>query len=388
MRNVTGAPVTGDDLYGRRDEINRLWARLDHGEHLLMLAPRRVGKTSLMLELARDPRAGWDVVYINVEAADSAADLLARVYAALLQHPRYRTWLKLGWSQVTSALDKVKHAKAMGVEIKRTLGRDWVRAADRLERQLERQSDGRRLLIVIDELPILIARMLDSGDRAEEASLLLAKLRQWRQAPGLRGKVQTLVGGSVGLEGVLRRAGLSAYINDVTPFRVTAWSRSTAASFLKRVGEENQFPLTDHWTNRILDLLGELVPYHVQLFFAALHDTCATSSDLSELLVEQCFEERLTGAGGTPHLDHYAARLEVAFGQTQHEIALRILARASRFERGLLRSELAGDDSASDLGQVLQTLESDGYLHGQEDRLAFQSNLLRVWWRKHRGGAS
>ena len=339
-----------------------------------------------MLELERDPRAGWDVVYINVEAAESAADLLARVHAALLRHPRFSTWLKLGWSGVRSTLAKVTQAKAMSVEIKRTLGRDWVLAADRLERQLERESDGRRLLIVIDELPILIARMLDSGDRAEEASLLLAKFRQWRQAPGLRGKVQTLVGGSVGLEGVLRRAGLSASINDLTPFRVTAWSRPTAASFLRRVGEENRFPLTDHWIDRILDLLGEPVPYHVQLFFSALHDICATSSYLSEPLVKQCFEERLTGASGIPHLDHYAARLEVVFSQTQHETALRVLARASRFERGVLRSELAGDVSASDLGQVLQALESDGYLHRHDDRLAFQSNLLRIWWRKHRGG--
>lgn len=388
MRNVIGAPVTGDDLYGRHDEIDRLWARLDRDEHLLMLAPRRVGKTSLMLELERDPRAGWDVVYINVEAAESAADLLARVHAALLQHPRYRTWLKLGWFRVTSAFAEVNHAKALSVEIKRTLGRDWVRAADRLERQLERQSDGRRLLIVIDELPILIVRMLDSGDRAEEASLLLAKLRQWRQAPGLRGKVQTLVGGSVGLEGVLRRAGLSASINDLAPFRVTAWSRSTAASFLRRVSEENRFPLTDHWIAGILDLLGEPVPYHVQLFFAELHDACRASAELSEPLIAQCFEERLTGPAGTPHLDHYAARLEVVFSPTQYEIALTVLARASRFERGVLRSELAGDNSVSDLGQVLQTLESDGYLQRHDGRLAFQSNLLRVWWRKRRGGVA
>ena len=127
MRNMTGQPVTGEDLYGRRDDIESLWARLGRGEHLLMLAPRRVGKTSLMLELARDPRAGWDVVYTNVEAAEGAADLLARLQAALLQHPRYRTWLNSGWSQVSSAIAKVTHAKAMSVEIKRTLGRDCSR---------------------------------------------------------------------------------------------------------------------------------------------------------------------------------------------------------------------------------------------------------------------
>ena len=50
MRNVTGPPVMGDDLYGRQQDIDRLWSRLEGGEHLLMLAPRRVGKTSLMAD--------------------------------------------------------------------------------------------------------------------------------------------------------------------------------------------------------------------------------------------------------------------------------------------------------------------------------------------------
>lgn len=384
MRNVTGPPVTGDDLFGRRDEIDRLWAGLERDEHLLMLAPRRVGKTSLMLELKRDPRAGWDVVYIDVEAEEGAADLFARVEAALLQHPRYRTWFTSGRFQVRSALDSIKQVKALKLEIKRTTGRNWARAADRIERQLEHQLDGRRLLIVIDELPILIARMLDSKDRAEEVSLMLAKLRHWRQAPALRGKVQTLVGGSIGLEGVLRRASLSASIDDLAHFRVTAWNRATAACFLKRVGGENQFPLTDHWIDRLLDLLGEPVPYHVQLFISALQDACTAPAELSESLIEECFEERLTGPSGTPYLDHYAERLEVVFGPTLHELALSVLAYASRSERGVRRSELASDESASDLGQVLQTLESDGYLRRDEDRLSFRSNLLRTWWRKHR----
>ena len=101
-------------------------------------------------------------------------------------------------------------------------------------------------------------------------------------------------------------------------------------------------------------------------------------------MIERCFEERLTGPGGA---SYYAARLELIFAPSQHEIALRILARTSRFKGGVTRSELAVAASASDVGHVLQTLEADGYLGRRDDRLAFQSNLLRVWWRKHRSGA-
>ncbi len=93
IRNVTGPPVVGDDLYGREQEVEQLWSALARGESLLMLAPRRVGKTSLMQELQRNPRTNWDVVYIDVEDARGAADLFARIIAGLAQDGRYRNWL-------------------------------------------------------------------------------------------------------------------------------------------------------------------------------------------------------------------------------------------------------------------------------------------------------
>ena len=422
IRNVTGPPVVGADLHGREHEVEQLWAALARGESLLMLAPRRVGKTSLMRELHRDPRANWDVVYIDVEDARGAADLFARLISELAQDGRYRNWLEAGRlpHALRSGWASFKHVKVLGVELEKALGRDWAPVADYLEKRLERLPEGRRLLIIVDELPILISRMLDSEGGREDASLLLAKLRRWRQTPALRGKVQTLIGGSIGLEGVLRRARLSASINDLTPFRVASWSRPTAARFLREVGKDAGFPLTDPWIGRMLDLLRDSVPYHVQLFFAALQNDCdGAPGALSLSVIDRCFEERLTGPGGTPHLDHYASRLEFVFNSPEREFAYDVLARASRFENGVVGSEVAaaGGEHAARTGDVLQALEADGYLERRDDHFAFQSNLggravgrrglvgrwgwaasgaegdgcgalVRVWWRKHRGAAS
>ena len=35
---------------------------------------------------------------------------------------------------------------------------------------------------------------------------------------------------------------------------------------------------------------------------------------------------------------------------------------------------------------ALRTLEADGYIRRDGDRLSFRSNLLRQWWRKHHAG--
>lgn len=51
MRNIVGKPVSGADFFGREGELQSLIEAL-RNQHVLLLAPRRVGKTSLLFALA------------------------------------------------------------------------------------------------------------------------------------------------------------------------------------------------------------------------------------------------------------------------------------------------------------------------------------------------
>ena len=393
MRNIIGQAVLGDDLYGREYELDRLWEHLEQGEHILMLAPRRVGKTSLMRELHRAPRENWEVIYIDVEGGDGPADCVASILAELAAHPRYQTRIEaLPFSSAVKDFFKgvsvgVK-TSVLHVELKRAIGSDWGHAADQLEARLTDLYDaGGKLLIILDELPILISRML-RDERKQEAELLLARLRQWRQAPALRSKVHTLVGGSIGLEGILRRAGLSGSINDLVPFPLNSWDRSTAVEFLEELARSCDFPLDDGSIHRILDLLNDPVPYHVQLFFSALRDTCkGDPSRVSPALIDGCFNERLAGPGGTAHLDHYEKRLEIALDEQECQMAYDILGLACRREDGVSFADLEDlrRQKSETFHSVLSDLEADGYVKREDGQMTFCSNLLRVWWRKHHG---
>ena len=394
MRNITGQAVVGDDLYGREYELARLWERLGQGEHLLMLAPRRVGKTSLMLELRRAPHENWDVVYVDVQSGDSAADCVAAILSALAVRAEYRSRFEAipfskAVQDVLGRLSATVNTGVLRVELKSAIGRQWSHAANQLQARLARLPDsGRKLLVIIDELPILVSRMLRTGEEVHDAELLMSWFRQLRQAPELRERICTLIGGSIGLEGVLRRAGLSGSINDLVPFHLDSWSRSTAAEFLKSLGHSYEFTLDDASVTRLLDLLRDPVPYHAQLFFSSLRDVCrGDAARVSPEAVEQCFAERLTGAGGTAYLDHYATRLEIALDGQEHAMAVGILRIACRRAIGAALAELE-DLRRSDertFGSVLRELLADGYLRQEDDRLEFRSNLLREWWRKRYG---
>ena len=395
MHNITGPPVVDDDLYGREYELARLWERLEQGEHVLMLAPRRVGKTSLMLELRRAPRKKWDVVYVDVEGAAGPADCVAAIVAELAADPRYRNRFEgIPFSNavkdVFARLQSVS-VDVLRVELKDAMGREWEHAADQLLARLTSLPDtGSNLLIIVDELPLLVSRLLRAGDRRHEVELLLSRLRHWRQAPALRNRIRTLIGGSIGLEGILRRAGLSGSINDLAPFHVESWGRATAVEFLNRLGSDCDFRLDGESITHMLELLQDPVPYHVQLFFSALRDASdGNPSGVSRKLIERCFEERLAGARGTAHLDHYADRLEIAFDEREHDMARDILSRACRRAGGVRLAALGDLLRLSDraVRSVLRDLEADGYVRNTGSRIEFRSNLLRVWWRKHHARA-
>ena len=155
---------------------------------------------------------------------------------------------------------------------------------------------------------------------------------------------------------------------------------------MAELGRNGNFHLDSGAIIQILDLLQDPVPFHVQLFFFAVRDGCKRDpSRVSAGLIDRCFAERLAGASGTAHLDHYVTRLEVALDEREYELARRILSQVCRRRGGWAIGDLA-EISESDerrFRAVLRDPEADGYLIREADRLAFRSNLLREWWRRH-----
>lgn len=392
MRSVTGAPVTGDDLYGRGREIDAIWGKLEQGEHVLLLAPRRVGKTSLMMELRRAPRPGWDVIFVNLESSASPEDCFAKLVAAISEHPGYRTWVERipfrnAIRGVLRGLGRARvRTETVEIDIRTAMLGDWSNAADRLHERLAKPPEPEtKLLLVLDELPILIARILKKSDGRDEADLLLSKLRELRLSEDLRNRVHFLVGGSIGLDAVLRRVGLSATANDLSPLYLGPWDEQVARDFLAELGRTERFELPSPEIDLILEMLAELVPFHVQLFFLAIREACKGDVALvSRGLIELCFRERLAGPQGTPYLDHFAERLELIFTEPEVELANTVLAIACQSTDGVPKSEVEDLEPANAklLSPVLRDLDSHGYLVQDGEALRFRSNLLRKWWKR------
>ena len=82
-----GGPVPAADLVGRETYIRRIGERLWDGNHVLLAGPRRIGKTSIILEvLRRLRRRGALTAYVDCLGATDVRGLGERLVDALLEN--------------------------------------------------------------------------------------------------------------------------------------------------------------------------------------------------------------------------------------------------------------------------------------------------------------
>ena len=74
----TGSLVPPEDLWFRQPFIDQLWEKI-RNEHVLLTAPRRTGKSSVMNHIKERPQDDLLVVYQNVQDLQHPADLFQTI---------------------------------------------------------------------------------------------------------------------------------------------------------------------------------------------------------------------------------------------------------------------------------------------------------------------
>jgi len=76
--NKYGPWVSGEQFFDREAELERLIRLLDEGNGILIVAPRRVGKTSLVREAFRrmEERGRDDLLFVDVQDCSSPQDVI------------------------------------------------------------------------------------------------------------------------------------------------------------------------------------------------------------------------------------------------------------------------------------------------------------------------
>ena len=263
----------------------------------------------------------------------------------------------------------------------------WRRYGERLLRDCAAQT--KPVLLVIDELPILLKRMLQRDGGAARVEEFLSWLRGAIQALGDQSPV-LILSGSIGVEPLVRRLGISDRVNHLDPFRLGPWGRETSVACIGQLAASHGLTLEGDVGDAVYASLGVGIPHHVQSFFARLREH-AIMQGRDVLRVEdvgEVYRNSLLGPSGQSDLVHYETRLKEALDDESYSLAMEILAEAAverhftvRAESSLaaLYAELVGETPRR-IADVLEVLVYDGYLTRGEDGYRFSSHLLKDWW--------
>ncbi|SMF02787.1 ATP-binding protein [Desulfovibrio gilichinskyi] len=388
-----GNYVTGDRFWGREDELELLQNYLVEGANVSILAQRRIGKTSLMHETAKRLPDEFIPLHIDLQACNTAADLVKKV--AVATKPYDKLWRKIlspFKNMLASTKDNLDSISVDSFKIKFKEGVSEDNWQDKGTQVLEILADHeKRVVLFIDELPIMISRMLDeSPDRGKnEVHIFLSWLREKSQK--YKGKISMVFAGSIGLEPVLNRAKISADMNHLTTFRLEPWRDSVALSCLHALAAHRQLNLPDESARRMIELLGCNIPYHVQLFFANVreHILLTKPSALKPGVINEIFQEKMISSRGHAELVHMEERLDKELDKAELQLAKSILTQAAVIgfvESGGMcklfdRHAFSKEDRVNILPRLCEILVSDGYLKKNEaGKYVFVSNLLHKWW--------
>ena len=424
IRNINGALATGSDFFGRERELLRL-ARILLTDSLLLTAPRRVGKSSLVLRLQDLLRDGLTepsfrriledhgllshlqqlqpvAVYFNAEDCISELDFAKKLVAALQHQGRFTPALQ---HQLGSLIRTF--AEAVGLQKISLFGLDvpvgeagstgTIRSLiTNLLHNIESQPNAGTALVAVDELPeflLILERQQNGPQRVSEFLHWLRALRL-----DFSQRIRWIFLGSIGLDTFVDQRSLTKTLDGLNPMSLGSWETYEAHRFLEAIGPAVGLELSADVRAAILQQVGWALPYHLQIIIQALSELKSAPLPVpgQQLMTVAPADvslavDRLLQPDGFMRFDTWRQRLKDQLTAPDYTAVMRILRRLAIVPAGLPRQQLLHelqqsgphadpDVIAAQLSQLLAMLQRDGYLLEQNGRYAFRSFLLREYW--------
>lgn len=393
-RSLVGPIPDPDELYGREDFIEHLW-RLIEANNILLLAPRRFGKSGVMRHVLLHPRSGYVPLSFELEDVDSPEEFVWRITKELLGRGKFRTLLSdakrlpssvMGWVKDTFDEAEFEGAK---VKFKATIRENWRDAAKRMLTELEKADET--LIFLFDELPAMLDLIIEKqGEPVAKDFLAWFRSVRLEQKDMLR-RHRFIVAGSVGIDQILRKLGAADKLVDFARLTVEPLEESFARKLAKDLADSFDITWNPELSTALFKLIGAPVPYFIHVFFSQIGQLpLSQRGNLSVDSLKRIYADRVLGPTCRHYFDHYSSRLK-RYGRAGEKAAtsiLRAVANRERVSRPVLydiyRSERGKGAGDQDFDNLMADLEYDWYLRLDPDtnEFYFRLKVMQDWWRR------
>ena len=363
---AVGAPAEGIQFLGRETELADLARRIRSGEDLLLLAPRRSGKTSLLRRLEKALAEDHAPVYVNLERDLSPADTAARCWVLATgerYRPAQRRVEEQGWEPVL-----VDSLRSMA------------------------ESRSLPLVVLLDELVFFFQNLRKGTDEDRHQKAVLAFL-ETLAAVLAEVKARLAVAGSLDfLEYLQESAGLDLrrippLFRGLHPYPLPPLALDSPSLEMRRVLLGTGIVPEPGDLDWLVDNVDLGVPYPALRFLDQLASRLRSEGRLGRSDMEMLLDQFLDETDAFDEFEEHLARKSayVPGSRRAASEALDLIAERPA-EEGVLERWIKEQLERGVPGQgdrLFNWLLETFPLRRQEgDRVVFASRLFRRWWRR------
>jgi hypothetical protein len=203
-----------------------------------------------------------------------------------------------------------------------------------------------------------------------------------------------ILGGSTGIDIILRRLEVSDKLNDCFRVPVEAISKEAAERLLKGLAERYKLTFAPEAFTHIFELISPPVPYFIHLLVSQLIlEEKLRNRELSPQDIDEVYQRRLLGPTCRAYFEHYRQRLR-RYGIGRERAAVAILqdiaqASAARVSQSGLydtyRQARGKGVSALEFDEIMADLESDWYvvLDPPTNEYHYLLSTMKDWWKRY-----
>ena len=383
MKTIIGQAARGENFFPRPLITNEIWAKLESGSHLLLVAPRRVGKSSILFNLLDKPNPGYIVVYYTSESVNSINEFYKKLFNKILEKvsgvQKYKKKIA-GIAQ--DLLSRIESISVIEGGIK--LGESKIQYLEMLNNLLEDINLGTdRLVVLIDEFSVTVENLIRDNDESTAINFLQTK-REIRQAPQLSNKIQFIYAGSIGLENVVGSLNSSSLINDLSPVMIHPLSILEAEGLTTKIIDSSPYSFGKSAYDYLLEKIEWYIPFFFQVLLDEIDillietDTKIISKDIIDNAISKALKKK-------NYFEHWYERLRKAYKGKDFIFVkelLNIMSGKPLFKSIEIHDLAVKFNLEKTYRDLVNTLKYDGYINNENDPqiYRFNSNLLKQWW--------
>lgn len=385
MKTNPGGQLAVEEIIGR-DVLCEAIREALKTQSVIMVAERRIGKTSIMKILEANSNDNWVAIYTDLEKVQNIQNFAETIYSVVQQ---YLSGKQQAVNLAKRLGSKLGGVEANGYKLPDFFEKTWQEVLQESIAILseEQASTGNQLLFLWDEFPYMLFNILEN-DGEQTVKEVLDLLRAFRkQFENFR----MVVTGSIGLHHVVKELNKKSYknepINDVKRIEVQPLEDQDAQMLAKALLKGENIETDD------IELLAQVIAEQTDNFPFYIHHIVSDLKTRRKKATVKCVEEiiinHLTEDEDTWELRHYEKRIKDYYDLDEKVVKLALDEIALHQKQGLTPKELLERlktqidfDDIEKLRELLIQMNKDHYLakDTQNSKYSFRFPLVLRWW--------